>query len=74
MLQSFPTTRERCQGDTGGKSGVSFGDVGFAVALACGLTTELTADVKRTAQHGFDAICRWVAANKATGATRPRLA
>lgn len=44
------------------------------IALACDLTTELTADVKRTAQHGFDAISRWVAANKATGATRPRLA
>ncbi|MBY5406540.1 hypothetical protein [Rhizobium leguminosarum] len=44
------------------------------IALACDLTNELTDDVKRTAQHGFDAISRWLAANKAAGATRPRLA
>lgn len=44
------------------------------IALACDLTNELTADVKRTAQHGFDAISRWLAANKATVATGARLA
>lgn len=35
------------------------------IAIACNLTTELNAKFKRTAQHGFDAIERWLASSTA---------
>ncbi|MBB3610325.1 hypothetical protein [Rhizobium sp. BK602] len=36
-----------------------------AIALACDMEAELTTEVKRAVQPGFDAIARWLGANRA---------